>query len=84
MPVTGDDWERLGDDAEPLTEWTARHVFMQMRDGQCVALSTESGQALCSIYERRPEVCRVLERGGPSCEAERLTKPIALGRSRPR
>lgn len=82
MLVTGDDWERLGDEAEALTEWTARHAFMQMRDGHCIALSTGSGKALCAIYERRPEVCRALERGGPSCEAERATKSILLGRAR--
>jgi hypothetical protein len=44
--------------------------------GHCAALvldpSTES--YLCSIYDRRPQVCRDLERGSPGCAGERSTK----------
>lgn len=71
MRVTGEDWSRLGDDAEALTEWNANEAFMRMEGGRCVALVLESGRALCRVYERRPEVCRALERGSPACAAER-------------
>jgi Fe-S-cluster containining protein len=72
--VTGDDWARLGDAAETLTEWTESHAFMRMREGRCVALALAGDEARCTIYGRRPEVCRALERGGAACEAERARK----------
>jgi uncharacterized protein len=28
----------------------------------------------CTIYERRPQICRDLARGSPECEGERATK----------
>lgn len=74
MPVTGDDWARLGEDVETLTTWTERHAFMRMDGGRCIALRVQDGQTRCVIYERRPAVCRALERGGPACEAERARK----------
>jgi Fe-S-cluster containining protein len=75
VPVTGDDWGRLGDDADALTEWTQSHAFMRMNEGRCIALALEAGGgARCTIYARRPEVCRALERGGPACDVERLRK----------
>ena len=32
------------------------------------------GEGCCTIYERRPEVCRALDRGSPACEAEIVRK----------
>jgi Fe-S-cluster containining protein len=39
---------------------------------KCVALvlDAEAGTFLCSVYERRPEVCRALEQAGPACLGE--------------
>jgi Fe-S-cluster containining protein len=79
VPVTGDDYARLGDDAERLTTWEQNRVFMRMTEGRCAALAIDADRALCSIYERRPSVCRELERGSPACEAEILRKGSPLG-----
>lgn len=78
VPVTGDDYARLGGDADALTEWTARHAFMRMHEGRCIALALAGGEARCTIYARRPEVCRALERGGPACAAERSQKALPV------
>ncbi len=72
--VTGADWSRLGDEAEGLTLWLANQVFMRMDGERCAALQRVGGAFSCSIYERRPEICRELARGSPACEAERVTK----------
>ena len=81
--VTGDDYERLGDDALRLVTWLGNQAFMRIEHdgaeppvGRCAALvlDPERGEFLCSVYDRRPEVCRALERGSPSCEGERETK----------
>jgi Fe-S-cluster containining protein len=81
--VTGDDYERLGDDAERLVTFLGNQAFMRLEDfgaespiGRCAALVLDpaSGRYLCSVYERRPAVCRELERGSPACAGERETK----------
>jgi Fe-S-cluster containining protein len=76
VPVTGDDYERLGDDAEALVEFIENRAYMRMERGHCVALRVEAGAArfVCSIYERRPETCRAIERGSPACHGELATK----------
>jgi hypothetical protein len=73
--VRGDDWSRLGDDADRLAHFIGHRAFMRMRDGHCAALdvrTTTDGakEFFCTIYERRPEICRDLGRGSPECEAE--------------
>jgi Fe-S-cluster containining protein len=74
--VTGDDFERLGDDAERLTSFIENRAFMRMHDGHCAALEldTDARRWRCTIYERRPETCRHLERGSPECAGERWAK----------
>ncbi len=78
--VTGDDHARLGDDAERFVVFLDdNRAYMRLDDlrGQraCAALSLDAhGAFACSIYERRPQVCRDLERGSPACEGERATK----------
>jgi uncharacterized protein len=83
LRVFGLDYERLGDDAERLTHFLGNRVYMRLEDGHCAALriEPESGRYLCSIYERRPDVCHWLERGSGHCRAERSEK---LGRARER
>jgi Fe-S-cluster containining protein len=86
--VTGEDYARLGDDAERLVTFVGNRAFMRIEHagaeppvGRCAALVVDpvTGTYLCSVYERRPEVCRALERGGPACAAEHSAKrPRAL------
>jgi len=77
--VTGDDWQRLGPEAESAAHFIGNRAFMRMIDGHCAALeirASASGRAeyFCTLYERRPQVCRDLERGSPACAAERELK----------
>lgn len=74
MTVTGDDWSRLGDNAERLAVWNNNKAFMRMEHGHCAALVVETqadgAQFACSIYDQRPQTCRDLARGSPQCEAD--------------
>ncbi len=77
--VTGYDWERLGPDVDRLAHFIGNRAFMKMSDGHCGALAIErradgSRHFACTIYERRPEICRYLERGSPECLADLETK----------
>lgn len=75
LRVAGVDYDRLGDDAERLTHFLENRVYMRLIDGHCAALEvTAGGDFLCSVYERRPDVCRWLERGSGACLGERATK----------
>ncbi len=40
---------------------------LRVVDGRCVALQVEAGRSSCSIYERRPIVCRQFPKGGWRC-----------------
>ncbi|MBX3231132.1 MAG: YkgJ family cysteine cluster protein [Labilithrix sp.] len=75
--VTGDDHARLDDDT--LVEWIGNEAYMRMTQthgvGHCAALvPSAEGTFLCSVYDRRPQICRDLERGSPQCQGERVTK----------
>jgi uncharacterized protein len=81
--VTGDDYERLGDDAERLVTFLGNQAFMRIEHegaaspvGRCAALVLDpaAGTYFCSVYERRPAVCRDLEPGSGACDGERATK----------
>lgn len=76
--VTGDDWSRLGASAEEVAHFIETRAYMQMRDGHCAALAIREGEQgreyFCTVYDRRPQVCRELERGSPQCEAELAQK----------
>jgi len=88
--VTGDDWARLGEDAERVAHFAGRgnEAFMQMTDGHCAALSVQrlaendgegaagAPEFFCTIYERRPQICRDLARGSPECSGERAIKTV--------
>jgi hypothetical protein len=84
--VTGEDWARLGTEAERVAHFVGNRAYMRMVAGQCAALAVRvqaDGAAgerefFCTVYERRPQVCRDLERGSPQCEGE-----IALKGARP-
>lgn len=78
--VTGDDHARLGDDAERLVVFVGNQAFMRLAGTEgtrrCAALvvDRQAGTFTCGVYERRPDVCRELERGSGACEGERATK----------
>jgi Fe-S-cluster containining protein len=77
--VNGYDWTRLGAEAERLAHFIGNRAFMKMHDGHCAALAItqrEDGTPYfcCTIYENRPEICRILERGSPECLGELETK----------
>jgi Fe-S-cluster containining protein len=77
--VTGDDWARLGDAAQRLAQFIGHRAYMRMSDGHCAALELRPAgdgttDYFCTIYERRPQICRDLERGSPQCQGELATK----------
>jgi len=77
--VSGDDWTRLGDEAEGLARFVGQRAYMRMEGGHCIALqiTTKRGQLpqfFCSIYAKRPQICRDLARGSPECKGELETK----------
>ena len=77
--VTGDDWTRLGDRAGELAQFIGNRAFLRMNAGHCVALDVRSNRDgapdyFCTIYDRRPQICRDLARGSAECEAERELK----------
>ncbi len=86
--VTGDDHARLGDDAERLVVFLGNQAFMRLAElgGEraCAALVAGDGRFACSVYEKRPTVCRELDRGSPAClgeiagKAERPRRALAL------
>ena len=86
--VTGDDWTRLGAEAERVAHFSGRgnEAFMRMDDGHCAALdvrlvaagevgrASEAPEFFCTIYGSRPQICRDLARGSPECAGERAIK----------
>lgn len=44
-------------------------TMARLNDGWCAAL--DRATMLCTIYDRRPWICREFERGGADCLAER-------------
>lgn len=75
----------MGDDDVPIRfvvedEWGGS-VMARRDDGWCAALDRET--MLCTIYERRPGVCREFEMGGDDCLTERgRTQPIVWQHAR--
>jgi uncharacterized protein len=83
VPVTGDDHARLGEAVDELVAWVENRAYLRLEDGHCAALAIDpdSARFICTVYERRPQVCRDLERGSPACAGERSAKaerPLAL------
>ena len=63
----------MGDDDVPasltaIDQWGG-HVMARLADGWCAALNRDT--MLCTIYERRPEICRGFEVGDSECLLER-------------
>jgi Fe-S-cluster containining protein len=75
VAVSGDDYERLGDDAETKVRFIENRAYMRMVGGRCAALQIDRGAGfLCTVYDRRPQICRDLERGSPQCAGELANK----------
>ena len=78
--VTGADWDRLGVDAERVAHFIGNRAYMKMSaGGHCAALEVRAdaaggGEFFCTVYEKRPQVCRDLARGSPECGGERASK----------
>jgi Fe-S-cluster containining protein len=77
--VTGADWTRLADLAETVAHFIGHRAFMRMHEGHCAALAihtdaTGSRDFFCTIYDRRPQICRDLARGSPECLGELAAK----------
>lgn len=75
VQVSGDDWSRLGEQPEKVAHFIGSRAYMRMEAGHCAALAIRSGKQgtaeyFCTIYDRRPQVCRDLARGSPQCQAE--------------
>lgn len=85
MRVTGADWSRLGDEAERLAHFIGNRAYMRMAEGRCAALEPRRAgdgatEYFCTVYARRPQVCRELGRGSPECEGELARKGDGAGR----
>ena len=79
MRVTGEDWARLGADAARVARFLGHRAYMKMTGERCAALELRRGadganEFFCTVYERRPQVCRDLARGSPQCAGERAAK----------
>ena len=77
--VSGDDWKRLGEAAETVAHFIGNRAYMKMTGQHCAALAIREipgagSEFFCTIYERRPQVCRDLARGSAECEGERAAK----------
>lgn len=57
-----------------VDEWGAE-TMLRLEDGWCSAL--DRGTLLCSIYEKRPLICREFEMGSYECKEERDVNLIA-------
>ncbi len=87
MRVTGDDWARLGGDANRVAHFIGHRAYMKMTGERCAALEiyhTPGGatEFFCTVYENRPQACRDLERGSPQCAGERAAKRGRVARLR--
>lgn len=80
VPVTDADRARLGHDATELVHEEDGAQYLIMTGGHCAALRVHAGAFVCSVYERRPAVCRELDRGTPACREERSLKRAAAVR----
>lgn len=65
-----EDQARVAPDALPpdsLFEDGGRS-FVDFSCGHCTHLRTDTGQALCAVYEHRPEACRAFRPGSFECQ----------------
>jgi hypothetical protein len=85
--VTGADWTRLGDAVNRVAEFDGHRAYLKLHDGHCAALEIGADiggrrEYFCTIYDRRPQICRDLARGSPQCEGEIELKGDRAGQLR--
>ena len=72
----------MGEDNVParftLSDRWGGQVMARLDDGLCAALDRDTYR--CTIYARRPGVCRDFDMGGNDCIAERKHASIAVVR----
>lgn len=70
----------MGEDNPPEefieTDRWGGQVMARLADGWCAALDRDT--MLCTIYARRPGVCRGFDMGGDDCLTERRLLSIAV------
>lgn len=75
VELKGADHARLtASEQRELVSFHGTRCYMKMVDGHCIALERIGDVWLCSIYDRRPQLCRDYERGGPACAVDRATR----------
>jgi len=86
--VSGGDWSRLGDEVGRVADFDGHRAYLKIHDGHCAALEVrvcaDGGRReyFCTIYDRRPQICRDLDRGSPQCDGERALKGDRAGQAR--
>lgn len=81
VPVTAADRARLGPGDAALIHTEDAADYMAMVDGRCAALEAGYTRFRCTIYSRRPAVCRELDRGTPACREEQRLKQATARRA---
>ena len=80
--ISGKDWERLGAEAERYAQFIGNRAYLRMQDGHCCGLelrgTSQHPVYFCRLYEKRPQLCRDLERGSSQCDAEQWRKRPGL------
>ncbi len=76
LPLFQVDLDRLLPQDQRMIENTGGRWYMRIAHGRCAALRADPGsqRLLCSIYLRRPDVCRSLVRGSAECREHHRTK----------
>jgi Fe-S-cluster containining protein len=85
VPLSPGDLQRLQDASEllALTFVENSQTYMRMLEGMCVALQQDKGRKHCTIYSRRPEICREFAQASTECREalvairRRTTRPVA-------
>lgn len=69
LPLFQVDLRRLVEHDLALIQRIGGRVHMRIEQGHCAALRADpkTARLLCSIYPRRPDVCRALARGSGEC-----------------
>lgn len=57
-------------------------TFLRFEGGHCVHLDLSGGQAVCGVYENRPEACRAFRAGSFECGKARRANGILGGKVR--
>ncbi len=71
VEVSQDDLARLGDPTLVTIGGYNGNPFSMKTKGvqhQCIALDGDVGISVnCTVYDKRPDICRAVERGSPIC-----------------